>query len=142
MSQNGLRQEIVAFFKTYEYSNLITIDASGMPKARMMENLPFGDDLVCWFGTGAQSNKVREIHANPKVCVFLYRPGDHSSISMQGEAMVVTDVALRKEKWNEKWAVYWPDGPTNEDFTLIKIVPRRILYLYWPDRKYEVLDLL
>ena len=141
MSQNGLRQEIVAFFKTYEYSNLITIDASGMPKARMMENLPFGDDLVCWFGTGAQSNKVREIQNNPKACVFLYRPGDHSSISMQGEAMVVTDVALRKEKWRENWAVYWPDGPTNEDFTLIKIVPRRIIYLDWPSRKYEFLDL-
>ena len=141
MSQNGLRQEIVAFFKSYEYSNLITIDASGMPKARMMENLPFGDDLVCWFGTGAQSNKVREIQNNPNVCVFLYRPGDHSSISMQGEAMVVTDVALRKEKWREKWAVYWPDGPTNEDFTLIKIVPRRIIYLDWPSRKYEFLDL-
>lgn len=141
MSQNELRQKIVAFFKTYEYSNLITIDASGTPRGRMMENLPFGDDLVCWFATGASSNKIREIQTNPKVSVFLYRPGDHSSICMQGEAMVVTDVALRRENWKEKWAVYWPDGPTNEDFTLIKIVPRKIIYLDWPSRKQEVLDL-
>ena len=141
MSQNELRQKIVAFFKTYEYSNLITLDASGTPRGRMMENLPFGDDLVCWFATGASSNKIREIQTNPKVSVFLYRPGDHSSICMQGEAMVVTDVALRKERWKEKWAVYWPDGPTNEDFTLIKIVPHKIIYLDWPTRKQEVLDL-
>ena len=141
MSQNELRQKIVAFFKTYEYSNLITVDASGTPRGRMMENLPFGDDLVCWFATGASSNKIREIQTNPKVSVFLYRPGDHSSICMQGEAMVVTDVALRRERWKEKWAVYWPDGPTNEDFTLIKIVPRKIIYLDWPSRKQEVLDL-
>ncbi|MGD0919276.1 MAG: pyridoxamine 5'-phosphate oxidase family protein [Thermodesulfobacteriota bacterium] len=141
MSQNELRQKIVAFFKTYEYSNLTTIAASGMPKGRMMENLTFGDDLVCWFGTGYQSNKVREIHSNPKVSVFLYRPDDHSSICLQGEATVVTDEVLRKEKWKEKWAVYWPDGPTNEDFTLIKIVPRKFIYLDWPSRKQEVLDL-
>ena len=141
MSQNELRQKIVAFFKTYEYSNLITVDVSGTPRGRMMENLPFGDDLVCWFATGTSSNKIREIQTNPKVSVFLYRPGDHSSICMQGEAMVVTDVALRKERWKEKWAVYWPDGPTNEDFTLIKIVPHKIIYLDWPTRKQEVLDL-
>jgi len=136
-----LHQKIVAFFKTYEYANLITIDASGIPKGRMMENLPFGDDLLCWFATGASSNKVREIQNNPKVSVFLYRPGDHSSICLQGEAMVVTNVALRKEMWKEKWAVYWPDVPTNDDFTLIKIVPRKILYLDWPNRRQEVLDL-
>jgi general stress protein 26 len=141
MSQNKLRSKIVAFFKTYEYSNLITIDSYGMPKARMMENLEFGDDLVCWFGTGASSPKVQEIKANPKACVFFYQPRDHSSIRLQGEAMVVTDVALRKKRWRENWAVYWPDGPTNEDFTLIKIVPRQITYLDWPNRKQEVLNL-
>jgi len=141
MSQNELRQKIVAFFKTYEYSNLITIDASGMPRGRMMDNLPLDDDLVCWFGTGAQSPKVKEIHANPKVSVFLYRPEDHSSICIQGEAMVVTDEGVRKEKWKEKWAVYWPDGPTNKDFAVIKILPRKITYLDWPSRKQEVMDL-
>ena len=141
MSQKELRSKIVAFFKTYAYSNLITIDSSGMPKARMMENLEFGDDLVCWFGTGASSPKVQEIKANPKVCVFFYQPSDHSSIRLQGEATVITDVALRKKRWRENWAVYWPDGPTNEDFTLIKIVPQKIAYLDWPNRKQEVLNL-
>ena len=141
MSQKELRSKIVAFFKTYAYSNLITIDSSGMPKARMMENLEFGDDLVCWFGTGASSPKVQEIKTNPKVCVFFYQPRDHSSIRLQGEATVVTDVALRKKRWRENWAVYWPDGPTNEDFTLIKIVPREITYLDWPNRKQEDLNL-
>jgi len=141
MSQDELRKKIVVFFKTYEYSNLITIDSSGMPKGRMMENMEFGNDLVCWFGTGASSNKVREIRANPKVSVFFYQPRDHSSLCLQGEATVVTDVRLRKEKWKGKWAVYWPDGPTNEDFTLIKIVPWKIIYLDWPNRKQEVLNL-
>jgi general stress protein 26 len=121
MSGDELRRKIVDFYRTYEFSNLITIDSTGTPKARMMENL--------------------EIRANPNACVFLYRPKDHSSVSIQGVATIVTELGLRKEKWRENWSKYWPDGPTNEDFTLIKVVPKSIIYLDWPNRKYEVLEL-
>ena len=141
MSDDELRNKIIEFYRTYQFSNLITIDSTGTPKARMMENLDFGDDLVCWFGTGASSNKVKEIRANPNACVFLYRPGDHSSVSIQGVATIVTDLGLRKEKWRENWSKYWPDGPTNEDFTLVKVVPKSIIYLDWPNFKYEVLGI-
>jgi len=61
MSREEVKNMIVQFAKTYEYSNLITIDESGFPKGRMMENLPLGPDLVFWFATGIQSNKIREI---------------------------------------------------------------------------------
>ena len=64
MSQDELKNKILQFIETYEYSNLITIDASGCPKGRMMENLPVADDLVFWFATGAQSNKLQEIKNN------------------------------------------------------------------------------
>ncbi len=141
MEQAALRQTIVDFFKSYEYSNLITIDESECPKGRMMENLPFGDDLVCWFATGAQSSKVQEIKNNSAASVFLYRPEDHSSISLQGEAQVVTDDAVRKEKWNDKWAAYWPAGPADEQYALIKIVPKKVVYLDWPNHSQDVLDL-
>jgi general stress protein 26 len=141
MIQSELKKIIVSFFKTYPYSTLITVEPSGMPKARSMENLPFGNDLVCWFGTGADSAKVRDIKVNPMVSVFMYRPEDHSSLCLQGKAAVVTDIAERKAKWNDKWSIYWPDGPSNENFTLIKIISSKITYLDWPNRKSECLEL-
>ena len=61
MSQNELKHVIQQFFKSYEYSNLITIDENGCPKGRMMENMPLGDDMVFWFATGIGSNKVAEV---------------------------------------------------------------------------------
>ena len=64
MSQDELKHKIQQFFKTYEYSNLITIDENGCPKGRMMENMPLGDDLVFWFATGAGYNKVAEVKKN------------------------------------------------------------------------------
>jgi len=141
MAQEELREKIIEFAGTYEYSNLITIDGSGFPKGRMMENLPFGQDLTFWFATGAQSNKVSEIKNNSKASVFLYRPEDHSSISVQGTAEIVTDDAVRKEKWKEKWAAFWQEGPSDPAYTLIKIIPEQITYLDFANHNQEILDL-
>ena len=141
MSKEDIKNMIIQFAKTYEYSNLITIDETGFPKGRMMENLPLGPDLVFWFATGIQSNKIREIKNNPKVSVFLYRPGDHSSISVQGNAEVVTSDVIRAEKWKDKWTAYWKQGPTDPNYALIKVVPKKVTYLDFPTHKQEVLEL-
>jgi len=140
MSQEDLKNVIMQFAKTYEYSNLITIDQSGFPKGRMMENLPLGADLVFWFATGIQSNKINEIKKNPRASVFLYRPGDHSSISVIGNAEVVTSDVIRAEKWKEKWTAFWKQGPTDPSYALIKVVPKKIVYLDFPTHKQEVLE--
>jgi len=141
MSQEALKTTILEFAKTYEYSNLITIDENGIPKGRMMENLPVGDDLVFWFATGAQSNKLTEIRNNQNASVFMYRPSDHSSISAMGTAEIVTDDAIRKEKWKDNWSAYWKEGPTDPAYTLIKIVPKKIVYLDFAAHNQEILDM-
>lgn len=140
MSQEALKEKMIAFSETYEYSNLLTIDASGSPKGRMMENLPVGNDLVFWFATGIESTKVQEIKDNPSAGVFLYRPSDHSSVSISGKAEIVTDDATRKEKWKEKWSAYWK-GPTDPAYALIKIVPSKAVLLDFPNHQQEVLEL-
>ncbi len=141
MEQIELRNKIVAFVRSYDYSNLITIDASGIPKGRMMENLPFKEDLIFWFATGVQSNKVQEIKKNARASVFVYRPTDHSSVSALGTAEIVTDDAIRKHYWKEKWTAFWKTGPTDPAYVLIKVVPQRVIYLDFPAHKQEILDM-
>ena len=139
MSQEELKNKIIEFAKTYQYSNLITIDQSGTPKGRMMANLPIDKSLVFYFATGTQSNKVKEIKNNPKASVFLYRPTDHSSISVEGTAEVVEDDAVKKEKWQDKWYAYWKEGPSDPAYTLLRVVPKKIIYLDYPNHKQETL---
>ena len=141
MAQEELRKTIVEFAKTYEYSNLITIDGSGFPKGRMMENLPFKENLIFWFATGAQSKKVAEIKNNSKASVFLYRPEDHASIAVSGNAEIVTDDDTKNEKWIEKWSAFWQKGSSDPEYTLIKIVPKQIVYLDFANHNQEILDL-
>ena len=140
MSQNELKHVIQQFFKSYEYSNLITIDENGCPKGRMMENMPLGDDMVFWFATGSGSNKVTEVKKNSRASVFVYRPTDHSSINAIGEAEVVTSDTIKAEKWKEKWTAFWKLGPSDPAYALIKVVPKKIIYLDFVAHKQEILD--
>jgi general stress protein 26 len=141
MAQEGLRKQIVEFVGTYQYSNLITIDENGIPKGRMMENLPLKEDLVFYFATGAQSNKLKEIKKNPSASVFVYRPADHSSVSALGKAEIVTDDATRKQYWKEKWTAYWKTGPTDPAYVLIRIVPKKVVLLDYVTHKQEAIEL-
>jgi general stress protein 26 len=141
MAQEGLRKQIVEFVGTYQYSNLITIDENGIPKGRMMENLPLKEDLVFYFATGAQSNKLKEIKKNPSASVFVYRPADHSSVSALGKAEIVTDDATRKQYWKDKWTAYWKTGPTDPAYVLIRIVPKKVVLLDYATHKQEAIEL-
>ncbi len=141
MSQDELKKKIIDFTGSYEYSNLITIDNAGLPKGRMMENIAMGDDMAVYYATGAQSDKVVEVRNNPAASAFFYRPSDHSFVSVQGRAEIVTDEAVKKEKWKDKWTKFWKDGPSDPAYTLIRIVPNRITFLDFPAHSKEVLDL-
>lgn len=135
-----LKHKIQQFFKTYEYSNLITLDENGLPKGRMMENLPLGDDMVFWFATGSGSNKVAEVKKDGRASVFVYRPSDHSSINCLGSAEVVMSDTIRAAKWKEKWTAFWKQGPSDPAYALIKVVPKKIIYLDFPAHKQEILE--
>jgi general stress protein 26 len=107
----------------------------------MMENLPLKEDLVFYFATGAQSNKLKEIKKNPSASVFVYRPADHSSVSALGKAEIVTDDATRKQYWKEKWTAYWKTGPTDPAYVLIRIVPKKVVLLDYATHKQEAIEL-
>jgi general stress protein 26 len=141
MSPEELKKTILSFAASYAYSNLITIDSQGFPKSRMMENVALEEDLVFYFATFAASDKVAEIKAQPRVNVFLYRPDDHSSISVTGTADTVMDDDVRRAKWKEQWSGFWKQGYTDPGFALIRIVPKKIMYLDYAAHQKEVLEL-
>ena len=138
---NELKKTIMDFVAGYPFANLITIGDDGTPRGRMMANLPLKDDMVIWYATGVESRKVGEIEKNPAVSVFYYQPSDHSSVSALGTASIVKDDATRKEMWQDAWSAFWPDGPSDPAYCLIKITPKKMEYLDYPNHKLETLEL-
>lgn len=109
-----------------EYCFLITISGSGRANARLMHPFKPGEDLTIWFGVSPRSRKVREIEANNQVTVTYLNAREHGYVALQGKAQVERDLNARRQHWREEWARFWPAGPEDEDYVVVKFVPTRI----------------
>ena len=94
-----------------------------------MTNLPMGKDMVIWFATGLSTSKIRDIRKNPNVCVFIDDADDQTNASITGTVEIVKDQKLLNKFWQEVFGFFFPGGPTDPDYCLLKIVPKKVEYL-------------
>lgn len=129
MAKDDLKKSVVDLISRNRYAKLITFGQDGAPRARIMTNLPMGKDMAIWFATGLSTSKIQEIKKNPTVSVFVDDPNDQTNASIIGKAEIVTDDRLRKKFWQEPFGFFFPGGPSDPDYCLIKITPKKVEYL-------------
>jgi general stress protein 26 len=108
------------------YCVLITLDEAGQANARVMQPFPPEADLTLWFGTSPRSRKALNIRRHPQLTVLYQNPTDNAYLTLQGTARLVDDLDQRRAHWFNGWKLYWPDGPTGDDFILIAFTPSRL----------------
>jgi general stress protein 26 len=121
-----LINEALEFVREHPTSHLATVD-NGKPTSRVMYCPRVDDDFTVWYATSAGSNKVRQIKANPAVCVVFYLESKY--VRVLGAAEEVSDKSKTKELWENDWARYWKDGPEDPDYVLLKIKPEEVEFL-------------
>jgi len=109
-----------------DYCFFITLGESGCPNARLMQPFKPEQDFTIWFGTSPRSRKVRDIAADDLVVVSYQNTGEHAYVTLIGRVQVERDVDARRRYWRQEWARFWPGGPEDNDYVLIKFVPSRI----------------
>ncbi len=126
MTAEGWLEVAEDTIRAAEYCFLITVSGSGRANARLMHPFKPGEDLTIWFGVSPRSRKVREIEANNQVTVTYLNAREHGYVALQGKAQVERDLDARSQHWREEWARFWPAGPEDEDYVVVKFVPTRI----------------
>jgi len=93
-----------------------------------------------WFATGAGSRKVGQIESNASVEVCFHNK-EWSHVRLSGQASTTKDDAARREFWGmvKELGDYF-SGPTDPDFTLVKIVVERIEYMSAGAHEYRTHD--
>jgi len=129
MAKDDVKKKAAELIRSNRYSKLITFGTDGAPHGRIMTNLPLGNDMVIWFATGLSTNKIKDIKKNPTVSVFVDDPTNQKNASIIGKAEIVTDGKLRKKFWQEVFGFFFPGGPTDPDYCLLKITPKKVEYL-------------
>ena len=129
MAKDDLKKKVVELINRNRYSKLITFGPDGAPHGRIMTNLPLGKGVVIWFATGLSTNKIKDIKKNPNVSVFVDDPDDQTYASIIGKAEIITDNRLLKKFWQEPFGFFFPRGPSDPDYCLLQITPKKIEYL-------------
>lgn len=124
------REQIVSAARTIigqaRYSTFVTLDAGGHPQARVVDPFSPEDDLAIWIATKAQSRKVGQVTASPKVTLLYFDRTSQSYVTVIGTATLVRDPAEKAKRWKEEWAAFYRDRNTDDDYVLIRIVPVRL----------------
>jgi general stress protein 26 len=110
--------------KEAKYCALITLDASGHPRARTMDALPPEENMVVWMGTSRVTRKVAEIRNDPRVTLYFAHPKHVGYVVLYGTAELVDTPEEKDKRWNEAYASYFPEGKAS--YILIAVTPKKM----------------
>lgn len=112
-----------------DFCMFTTSSEDGSLRARPMSNngeVEFDGDV--WFFSGADTRKVQEIEAEPRVQLNYADTEQFRFVSMTGQAEIVHDPKKKKELWQKDLERWFEDGPESEDVVLIKVTPSVVAY--------------
>ena len=134
-------KQVAAMMRNLDFCMLTTQTMDGQLRARPMSNngeVEFDGDV--WFFSAADSRKVEEIEAEPRVELSYADTKRFLFISMSGEAEIVRDEEKKVELWVEELDRWFDAGPESEDIVLIKVTPSTIAYWNGEDGGELTLD--
>ena len=112
-------RKVAELLKGERFGFLTTITMDGRLTSRPMtlQAVEFDGDI--WFFAERDSNPVHHIAASPEVNVGVGSGG--TWVSLSGDAVVVEDVAKKRELWNSAVEAWFPQGPDDDSVVLIKV---------------------
>ena len=115
-----------AMLKKSKYCILITNNEGQGPSARMVQPIIDLDTFVFWIGTNPTLRKVKEIQRNPNVTLAFSNNRENANLIVYGKASIESGMSERRNHWIPSWLLFYPDGPSGDDFILIRVEPTEI----------------
>ncbi len=123
------KEKITAIMKENSlHAYLATCDGD-QPRVRPVSPI-VENDMSIWITTFSNSRKVKQIRQNSRICLaFVEQPNGDKEAIVIGDAEIVHDLEEKKRVWNLATfdlTEYFPDGPSSDDFCLLKIIIKKI----------------
>lgn len=121
--------KVAEMMRDIDFCMFTTSSATGRLRSRPMSNngeVEFDGEV--WFFSGANTRKIADLEAEPRVQLSYAVPDEFKFIAMTGEAAIVRDVAKKQELWIKDLERWFPAGPESADVVLIKVRPTTVAY--------------
>ena len=122
ISESEIKSVAYQIIKESEYSMLVTLDSNNKPTTRLMDHNIINEDLVIYLITNPRSRKITHLNNNSSVSINFQSKDRKSYVSINGEAELINDIALKRKYWKYEWTPFYSD--IENDCILIKINPQ------------------
>ena len=137
MNREDAKQVSLELLASTEAVYVTTVDEGGFPQTRVMFNLRYKEqfpslmeifqghenDLLIYLATNTSSAKINQIKTNPAGCVFYCNYKEFHSLMLAGNFEILDDPEIKKELWQDGWEIYYPSGPDDPDYTVLRLLP-------------------
>ncbi|RLQ88046.1 pyridoxamine 5'-phosphate oxidase family protein [Notoacmeibacter ruber] len=115
------RKKVVELVKQARSCMFGTYTREGLHHSRPMAAVSheYGDEL--WFFTSAESRKIGEIEADPRVTLHYSDDDNKNWVSAVGRASIHNDRQKIEELWSEPVRTWFPDGTDDPRLRLIRV---------------------
>lgn len=107
---------------------LTTEEPGGSFRSRPMGTTEVDSSGIVWFFTSDQSDKVEDIHRNPRVNLAYSDPKSDTWVSVSGVAELVKDKAKMHDLWSPMMKAWFAQGLDTPDIALIKVTVEKAEY--------------
>jgi len=117
--------DFIKFIEDVKAGALATVDGD-KPQVRAVVFVPLGEEGVVYTTTDCKSRKMHQIRKNPNVSLFIWK--ERKFFRGEGKAEVSEDLDLKRKilEKNPRWKKYYPLGPKDPSYCLIKIRVTRL----------------
>lgn len=131
---------------------LATIDEDNNPSIRAIFNLrckerfPHPAKMIeeydknpytVYISTNTSSIKMKHILGNNNVAIYFSLPDEGKGMMLQGVVEVLNDIKFKEKIWEDSWTIYYPEGHTDPDFTILKFTPKSMRGWYRGHHSYD-----
>ena len=132
------RKEIEALIEASRDAIVCPIDGEGFPNAKAMYLRAHEGIHVLWFSTNVSAERTRQLRGRPQACVYLFDSERIHGLMLTGHMAVHQDAETKESYWEEGDELYYPLGPTDPDYCMMRFVAEK--GNYWSAGK-RVFDL-
>lgn len=112
-----------SMLKKSKYCIFITNNDNQSPSARMVQPIVDLDTFEIWIGTNPTLRKIEEIKNNPSVTLAFSDDKENANLIVYGKASIRSELQERKNHWISSWILFFPSGPSGNDFVSIRVEP-------------------
>lgn len=118
------KEKVENFINEVEFLTIGTVDKETGVRLSVLSKLK-GEGLEeLYFATALDTRKIENLRTEPTCEIMFsmdkFTESKGGQVNFTGKMEIFTDLAIKKEKWEDMMSMYFPDGPEDENMCVLQ----------------------